>query len=67
MDRLAVAEHVAHHVGAMQAREDVLAVADLAVDESHVVHGVGRGDDLEQGETRSCGRTACRCLRPGKG
>src|ERR1700730_12725469 len=45
MHRLAVAEYVAHHIGAMQPREDVLAVADLAVDEGHVVHGVERGDE----------------------
>src|ERR1700687_2486501 len=45
MHRLAVAEYVAHHIGAMQPREDVLALADVAVDEGRMVHGVERGDE----------------------
>src|ERR1700687_1750542 len=45
MHRLAVAEYVAHHIGAMQPREDVLALADVAVDEGHMVYGVERGDE----------------------
>ena len=35
---LRAAEHVADDVGAMQARQHILAVADAAVDERHVLH-----------------------------
>ncbi len=37
--RIGAAEHVADDVGAMQPRQHVLAVADLAVDHRHVLHG----------------------------
>ena len=43
-DRLGAAEHVADHVGAMQPRRHVLAVADVAIDEGHVMHVVERRD-----------------------
>src|SRR5450830_1202920 len=43
-DRLGAAEHVADHIGAMQPRQHALAVADLAIDEGHVVHAVEWGD-----------------------
>ena len=37
MHRFCAAEHVADDVGAMQARQHVLAVADPAIDERHVM------------------------------
>src|SRR5450756_1621286 len=43
-DRLGAAEHIADHVGAMQPRQHALAVANLAIDEGHVVHAVEWGD-----------------------
>ena len=42
VDRIGAAEHVADDVGAMQPRQHVLAVADAAVDEGHVLDGVER-------------------------
>ncbi len=62
MDGLGAAEHVLHHIAAMQPGRHVLAVADLAVDEGIVVHLVerrhigiaielaGLGLDLELGD-----------------
>ena len=40
--RIGAAEHVADDVGTMQPRQHVLAVADAAVDERHVLHLVER-------------------------
>ena len=42
MHRIGAAEHVADDVGAMQPRQHVLAVADLAVDDGHVMDRVER-------------------------
>jgi hypothetical protein len=42
MDRLGAAEHVADHVGAVQPRRHALAVADVAVNERHVMHAIER-------------------------
>ena len=44
MHRVGAAEHVADDVGAMQPRRHVLAVADAAVHEGHVLDGVERRD-----------------------
>ena len=44
MDRLGAAEYVADHVGAVQPRRHVPAVADVAIDEGHVVDAVERRD-----------------------
>ena len=42
MHRIGAAEHVADDVGAMQPRQHVLAVADAAMHERHVMDGVER-------------------------
>ena len=42
VDRLGAAEHIADDVGAVQSRQYALAVADLAIDEGHVMHAVER-------------------------
>ena len=42
VDRLGAAEHVGNDVGAMQPRQHVLAVADSAVDEGHVIDRIER-------------------------
>ncbi len=63
------AEHVADDVGAVQPRRHVAAVADVAVDEGHVMHAVERrhiGIALERADlgrrpgTRRRARPACR-------
>ena len=42
MDRIGAAEDIADDVGAMQPRQHVLAVADAAVNEGHVLDRVER-------------------------
>src|SRR5262252_3247001 len=42
VDRLGTSEHITNDVGPMQARQHALAVADIAIDERHVMHAVER-------------------------
>ena len=44
MDQFGAAEHIADHVGAVQTGGHALAVADVAIDEGHVMHAVERRD-----------------------
>ena len=69
MDRLGAAEHVGNDIGAVQPRQHVLAVADTAINERHVIDRIERRQKRIAGqacrfrirpETRRPARSACR-------
>src|SRR5262245_64021133 len=45
VDRGPAAKHVADEISSMQPRQHVPAVADAAVDKSHMLDGIERGDE----------------------
>ena len=55
MDRLRAAEHVGDDVGAVQPGEHIPAVADIAIDEGHVVDRVERRDEGVAGQRADFG------------